>query len=72
MDIVSDGEYIELAKHGIGLERKKLYTRHGKRIYRSYRNYYSTGKIFESWELMVQAGYADRDEEKNPLILTAW
>lgn len=65
MDIVSNSKYIELSKHCIGLGRKKPYTRHGKKFYRPYRNYYSTGKNFESWELMVEAGYAERDEEKN-------
>lgn len=56
---------VELAKHCIGLDRKKPYTRHGKKFYRPYRNYYSTGKNFEDWELMVQAGYADQGNEKN-------
>lgn len=52
-------------KHCVGLDRKKPYIRHGKKFYRPYRNYYSTGKSFESWELMVQAKYAKRNEEKN-------
>lgn len=60
-----DNKYIKLAKHCIGLDCKKPYIRHGKKFYRPYRNYYSAGKNFEDWELMVQAGYADRDNEKN-------
>lgn len=55
--------YIELAKHFIGLDRKKPYTRHGKKFYRPYRNYYSTGKNHEKCDLMVDAGHAERGEE---------
>lgn len=31
---------IELAKHCVGLDRKNPYTRHGKKWYKPYRNYY--------------------------------
>ena len=57
--------YIELAKHCIGLDRKKPYTRHGKKFYRPYRNYFATGKgrDLNDWETMKSAGYADKWEQ---------
>ena len=57
--------YIELAKHCIGLDKKKPYTRHGKKFYKPYRNYYAcnkTGKTCEDWEAMMDAGYAQAEE----------
>lgn len=57
--------YVELAKHCIGLDRKKPYKRHGKYFYTPYRNFFSTGSNYEDWETMKDAGYADRDKEKN-------
>lgn len=56
-------DYIDLAKHCIGLDRKKPYTRHGKKFYRPYRNFYATGSDFEDWETLELAGYANRDEK---------
>lgn len=58
-------EYIEQAKHCIGLDRKKPYTRHGRSFYRPYRNRYFTGRKDEDWETMVLAGYAERGEKGN-------
>lgn len=55
--------YIELAKHCIGLDRKKPYTRHGKRFYRPYRNFFVTGRYYEDWETMEGAGYAERGDQ---------
>lgn len=59
-----ENTYIELAKHCIGLDRKKPYKRHGKLFYKPYRNYYSTSKQGrEVWDAMVAAGYAGAGEE---------
>ena len=58
-------EYIGLMKHCIGLDRKRPYTRHGKKFYRPYRNYYSTGKSQAGWEELTQAGYAERGERNS-------
>ncbi|RGC81729.1 hypothetical protein DW241_05005 [Hungatella hathewayi] len=52
--------YIEKAKHCIGIGNKKPYTRHGKKFYRPYRNFYATGEYDEEWEMMILAGYAKR------------
>lgn len=54
--------YIELAKHCIGLDRKKPYIRHGKKFYRPYRNYFSTGTghDLDDWKTMKSDGYADK------------
>lgn len=65
MGMENENCYIELAKHFIGLDRKKPYVRHGKRFYRPYRNFFAAGKNYNDLEIMVLAGYADRDKEKN-------
>lgn len=57
--------YIEIAKHCIGLDRKKPYTRHGRQFYRPYRNYFTTGSNHDDWDVMVDAGYAKRSESRN-------
>ncbi len=59
----NENRYIKLAKHCIGLDRKKLHVRHGMRFYRPYRNYYATGRNYEWWEVMESAGYAERGEQ---------
>lgn len=57
--------YKKLAMHCIGLDRKKPYTRHGRKYYRPYRNYFMTGREHENWDKMVLEGYAQRDPEQN-------
>lgn len=57
--------YIKLAKHCIGLDKKKPYVRHGKKFYRPYRNFFAAAGDYEYWEIMKKAGYAQRDKEKN-------
>ena len=55
------GNYISLASHAIGLDYKKPYTRHGKKFYKPYRNYFaiSTGcDEFEAWQTLELSGYA--------------
>lgn len=59
----NENKYIVLAKHCIGLDRKKPYARHGRMFYRPYRNYFSTGKNYADWDMMVSAGYAERGEQ---------
>lgn len=57
----NENQYIELARHAIGLDHKEPYKRHGKLFYRPYRNYYDASpEDCETWELMCDAGYADR------------
>lgn len=65
---------IELAQHAIGLNHKRPYTRHGKRFYKPYRNYFSTLLPCESWEMMVLDGYAAMHKcERNGLpAATFW
>lgn len=65
-------EYIDIAKHCIGLDRIKPYTRHGKKFYRPYRNYYSTGRNSEGWNEMVLAGYAEHGEKNSHGGYTFW
>ena len=50
---------IELAKHAIGLDRKKTYKRHGKYFYKPYRNYFAASQSLCSiWDGLVAKGYA--------------
>lgn len=58
-------DYVNLMKHCIGLDRKKPYTRHGKKFYKPYRNGFATGKNQDGWEELVNAGYAKRSKEQN-------
>lgn len=61
-----ENTYIELAKHCIGLDRKKPYKRHGRYFYRPYRNYYAANKRgCEVWDTMVEAGYAKAGEKNS-------
>ncbi len=50
--------YVKLAKHCVGLDRKKPYTRHSRKFYRPYRNYYYTKEDNEEWSVLENAGYA--------------
>ena len=51
---------LAFAQHCIGLDYKKPYKRHGRYFYRPYRNYYGAPiKDCETWDLLVQAGYAE-------------
>lgn len=63
MNKENENKYIKLAKHCIGLDRKKPYIRHGKKFYRPYRNYFATGRNYENWEVMESVGHAKRGEQ---------
>lgn len=49
---------IDLAKHCIGLDYKKPYTRHDKKFYKPYRNYYATVISNGAWMRLKKMGYA--------------
>lgn len=70
--ITENNIYIKIAKHCIGLDRKKPYIRHGRKFYRPYRNYYTTGKNHDAWDMMVFAGYAERGEQNSHGGYTYW
>lgn len=53
-----DNNAIALMEHCIGLDRKKPYTRLGKRFYKPYRNYYSTTADDSVWCHLETLGYA--------------
>ena len=62
--MTNENQYIALARHAIGLDRKEAYKSHGKLFYRPYRNCYAASpKDCETWELMCNTGYADRGRE---------
>lgn len=57
-------KYVEMAKHCIGLDYEKPYKRHGRLFYTPYRNHYDANpKDCKTWELMCDAGYAERGRE---------
>ncbi len=60
MDDINNNIYVEKAMHCIGLDHAKPYKRHGKLFYHPYRNYFDAcERDCETWDLMVDAGYAD-------------
>ena len=61
IDIRSESEpFIERAKHCIGMDWKKPYTRHGRRFYKPYRNYYEApGRYDYVWSILQDIGYAE-------------
>ena len=65
VNVNKENQYVELASHAIGLDHKKPYTRHGKKFYKPYRNYFSTAKgcsDYEYWDVMEASGYAKSRE----------
>lgn len=52
---------ISKARHCIGMDRRKVYHRHGKAFYRPYRNYYACAATDLHWEILVDKGYAKRE-----------
>lgn len=55
---------IELAKHCVGLDRKNPYTRHGKKWYKPYRNYYDAGgRDIDIWTELWELGYAEKGKK---------
>lgn len=59
--------HVSLASHAIGLDYKKPYTRHGKKFYKPYRNYYTVGLNgygFRVWSDMEEEGYAESKKSK--------
>lgn len=58
------GHYINLAKHCIGLDKKKPYKRHGRLFYKPYRNYFAAGKSdVASWTRLWEQGYAEKGKK---------
>lgn len=58
---MDENRFIEVAQHAIGLGYRKPYTRHGKRFYRPYRNYFAASigsSDYELLEKMANDGYA--------------
>lgn len=54
----------QIVKHTIGMDncspRHRPYTRHGRKFYRPWRNYFSTLRNDKTWEQLVAEGYADK------------
>lgn len=62
-----ENTYISLASHAIGMDYKMPYTRHGKKFYKPFRNYFDTAPwcdTFKAWEAMEMAGYAKSDSNE--------
>lgn len=64
--------HIRLAKHAIGLDRKKPYTQHGKKFYKPYRNYYDTYTNDIVWKDIADEGYAAHNEPDEKGRVVYW
>ena len=49
---------IDYASHAVGLDYKNPYTRHGKKFYKPYRNYFGTVRNDKVWCELEKLGYA--------------
>ena len=68
MNFEENKKALAFARHCIGLDHKKPYKRHGRYFYRPYRNYYDASvKDCETWDLLVQAGYAEAEDPEEKL-----
>lgn len=68
-----ENKFVRIASHAIGVDNKKPYTRHGKKFYKPYRNYFATAlgcDDCEDWQLLESMGYAKsrRTERGNVLF----
>lgn len=54
----------ELVRHALGMDNRKTYTRHGKKFYKPYRNYFETHDRtvdYPYWERLVKAGLSTKE-----------
>lgn len=64
-------EHRELMRHALGMDNAKPYTRHGKRFYRPYRNYFGTTAEtvdYPFWERLTKAGLAEKEENARGIM----
>lgn len=61
--------HISAAKHAIGLDYKNPYTRHGKKFYKPYRNYFGTLLNDPIWTELAETGYAAHDEPFENMVM---
>ena len=54
---------VEIMEHTIGLDRGKVFTREGSKIYKPYRNYFNTSVGKDPWVWLEEAGYAAHGKE---------
>jgi len=47
----------QMVLHAIGLDHERPYTRHGRKFYKPYRNYFTTGQESAVFLPLVEAGY---------------
>lgn len=60
IDVRSEKEpFISDAMHCIGMDYKKPYTRHGRKFYKPYRNYFATHSSDKVWSILKTIGYAE-------------
>lgn len=56
-------KYRDYIRHALGMDNEKTYTRHGKKFYKPYRNYFDTSEDtpdYPYWENLVSAGLAEK------------
>ncbi len=64
-----DEIHISAAKHAIGLDYKKPYTRNGKKFYKLYRNNFGTLLNDAIWTVLAEVGYAAHDEPIEDMVM---
>ena len=55
---------LQIVKHTIGMDdyhpRHRPYTRHGRKFYKPWRNYFASHRNDKTWEPLVAEGYAGK------------
>lgn len=62
IDFTKQTAEVKLAAHAIGLDHKRPYTRHGRRFFQPYRNYFTVPGDTPDWEIwnkLCEDGLAD-------------
>lgn len=63
--------YLDLCRHAIGMDNNKIYTRHNKRFFRPYRNFFATTEHtvdYPYWEKLVINGIAEKKVRKYGIV----
>ena len=63
---------VHVASHAVGLDNRKPYTRHGKKFYRPYRNFYAIAPkcgAYDIWKVMEDCGLAKSVEVEQSVVI---
>lgn len=53
--------FLQVVKHTIGMDSRNCYTRHGRKFYKPYRNYFAAWDGDKNWEQAVSEGLAVKE-----------